>query len=148
MQASEEKVRRIGLEAMGAWGKGTFDNDIALDWVGCLNDMEDLTLIRETIAEVLSTGSEDLELELACEALAACEVVAWLKGNCGKRDGYTEGVEAWVRQHPIAPPAELVHRAVQALDRIASPPSELLEEAEGDAEWRALLTDLRARVGG
>jgi hypothetical protein len=36
---------------MGAWGKGTFDNDIALDWAGCLNDMEYLTLIRETIAE-------------------------------------------------------------------------------------------------
>ena len=97
MQASEEKVRRIGLEAMGAWGKGTFDNDIALDWAGCLNDREDLTLIRETIAQVLSIGSGYLELELACEALAACEVVAWLRGNWGKRDGYTEGVEAWVR---------------------------------------------------
>jgi hypothetical protein len=28
------------------------------------------------------------------------------------------------------------------------PPSELLEEAEGDVDWDAMLTDLRARVGG
>ena len=62
---------------MGAWGKGTFDNDIALDWAGCLNDREDLTLIRETIAKVLSTGSEYLELELACEALRPAR---WLPG--------------------------------------------------------------------
>jgi Domain of unknown function (DUF4259) len=133
---------------MGAWGKGTFDNDIACDWASCLHNVEDLALIRKTIAEVVSTGSEYLELELACEALAACEVLACLRGNRGKRDTLTESVDAWLREHPITPPAELVQQAVQALDRIASPPSELLEQAEGDVEWHEVLTDLRARIGG
>jgi hypothetical protein len=133
---------------MGAWGKNPFDNDIACDWAGHLKDEEDLALVRDTIASVVSTGSDYLELEVACEALAACEVVAWLKGNWGNRSANGEDAEAWVRQHPIAPPAELVHQAVQALDRIVSPPSELLEDVEGDVEWHAVLTDLRARVSG
>jgi hypothetical protein len=96
---------------------------------------------------VLSNGPEYLELELACVAIAACEAVAWLRGNWGKRDGYTECVVAWVRQHPIAPPAELVRQAVQAPDRIASPPSELLEEAEGDVDWDRKLIGRRLAIG-
>ena len=133
---------------MGAWGIAPFDNDIGCDWAAALKQAEDISFVSDTIATVLATGDDYLDLEVACEGLAACEVIAWLRGNWGKRDGYTEGVETWVRAHPTEVPSELVHRAVQAIDRIASPPSELFEDAGEEPGWQAVIADLRARVAG
>lgn len=138
---------------MGAWGHGTFDNDTACDWSYGLEECEDLTLVRETLSRVLAHAEEYLDSEVACEALAACEVVARLKGNWGERDAYTETADEWVKSHPITPPVELVDQAVSAIDRILTPPSELLSlevwvDPSNQAEWRKSVEDLRARVRG
>ncbi|MEJ2558994.1 MAG: DUF4259 domain-containing protein [Anaerolineae bacterium] len=133
---------------MGAWGADTFDNDTACDWSYELNEVDDLSLVRETLARVLTVGEEYLDSDDACEGLAACEVVARLKGNWGVRNPYTETIDKWVETHGIAPSGDLVQSAVAVIDRVLSAPSELLELwEEGDlTEWRNAVENLRSRV--
>jgi hypothetical protein len=135
---------------MGAWGTGTFDNDTACDWAGDLEGAEDLSPVEAAIKQVVETGDDYLDSDVACEALAACEVVARLKGNWGRRDAYTETVDAWVQAHPGQPSQELITHALTAIDRVLKSPSELLElwqETDNDS-WSEEVRDLRSRVAG
>ncbi len=136
---------------MGAWGANSFDNDTANDWAYGLEDVDDLSLLSAAITAVLTVGANYLDADEACEAIAACEVIARLKGNWGERDAYTEKVDSWVEAHPIQPPGPLVEQAVQAINRILAPKSELMElwdEGGRNEEWHAKMDDLRARVAG
>jgi hypothetical protein len=75
--------------------------------------------------------------------------VARLKGNFGERNSYTESVDNWVAAHPQRPPPDLVALSVQALDRILTPPSELLElwrEGEEFEAWQSSMLDLKDRA--
>ncbi len=136
---------------MGAWDVGTFDNDTACDWTYGLEEHSDTSLVEAALDAILSTGSDYLDADVACEGLAAAEVVARLRGNWGARNAYTETVDQWVDAHPSTPPDDLVGRAVSAIDRVLSEPSELLElwsESQDLAGWQASVADLRARVRG
>lgn len=136
---------------MGAWGTDTFDNDTAGDWGYDLEEHADLSLVRSTIEQALSVGSEYLDSDLGCTSLAACEVLARLQGNFGAQSAYTEAVDQWVRSHPMSVPSELVVLAVRVIDRVLTTPSELLElweEAGDEDEWRARVGNLRERVAG
>jgi hypothetical protein len=134
---------------MGAWSADSFGNDTACDWSAGLEGVDDLGLVRETLERILTHGDEYLESDPACEALAACEVIARLKGNWGVRDPYTETVDKWVESHKIKPPEDLVQTAFAVIGRILTPPSELLElwEEADPAEWRSAIDDLRNRLG-
>ncbi len=133
---------------MGAWDYDTFDNDTACDWSYELENAEDLDCVRDALNGVLETGDEYLDSDEASIGLAACEVIARLKGNWGKRNSFTETVDAWVESHPQTPPAELVAEALRVIDRVRAEPSELLElwEEAGASEWRAAVDNLRSRV--
>lgn len=135
---------------MGTWGYDTFDNDTAGDWTFGLEDASDLAYVRETLERVLAAGDDYLDVDDACEGLAACEVVARLKGNWGARNPYTEIVDAWVEGHDIDPPAELVDQALAVIERVTAADSELRELWEEDdaSEWLAAVARLRARVRG
>ena len=132
---------------MGAWGTLAFDNDDANDWAYALVDSDDLSLVDTAFAEVEGAG-DYLEAPQACVALAACEVLARLKGRPGYQNAYTKQVDDWVTQHPIDPPAELLARADSAIDRILADGSELRDLwGEGYADERlAAVEDLRGRV--
>jgi hypothetical protein len=133
---------------MGAWGSGTFDNDTACDWAYKLEETSDLSLVKETVPKALAPGNK-VDVSVAEEALAACEVLARLQGNWGTRNSYTETVDKWVKVHPTRPPGALIQEALEAIDRIVSPPSEMLEvwfEAEKKNEWLAAVASLRERV--
>lgn len=112
---------------MGAWDVDTFDNDTACDWTYQLEEHDDTGLVADTLARVLTVGNDYLDADAACEGLAAAEVVARLRGNWGVRNPYTETVDNWVEMHPGAPTETLVAQALAAIDRIMTPPSELLE---------------------
>lgn len=134
---------------MGAWGVNTFDNDTACDWTYELENVDDLSLVRETLARVLAVGNEYLDSDDACEGLAACEVIARLKSNWGIRDAYTESLDKWVKDHPLQPPTDLVNQALAVIDRVLTAPSELMElwdEGGENKEWRDAVADLRSRV--
>jgi hypothetical protein len=131
---------------MGAWGADAFDNDTAGDWVAELEESSDLSVVADAIQCVVEIGDDYLESDVACEAVAACEVLARLKSNAGKSDAYTEAVDKWVRTHPIKPPPELVSAAITAIDRILGADSELAELWEDDADWQSSMASLRKRV--
>ena len=61
---------------MGAFGAGNFENDDAGDWLGELTESEDLSLVRETLAEVARSGVRQVEAPACSRALAAAEAVA------------------------------------------------------------------------
>lgn len=133
---------------MGAWDVDSFDNDMACDWAYELEGSRSLSVVQTTLEEVLDVGGAYLESDLGCTGLAACEVLARLKGNWGKRDAYTETVDKWVEAHPQEVPSNLIDMAVSAIDRIVSKQSELAELwAESDAtQWQTAVNDLRERV--
>jgi len=116
-------------------------------------EAEDLSPVLREIVGVLQTGDEYLDVDQACCALAACEVVARLLGNWGQRDAYSEPLDLWVETyanaHPGPLPPDLVQGALAAIDRITRPPSELLElwQEDDPQEWLAAVADLRSRVG-
>ena len=134
---------------MGAWDVKAFDNDTACDWAYGLDEAEDLSLIEATF-ENLETGGEVIDGDVACEALAACEIVARLRGNEGYRDGYTESVDQWVAKHKnLQPSPQLIARAKSAIDRVLSEDSELAQlwaESDSGDEWRATVEELRGRL--
>jgi hypothetical protein len=106
-------------------------------------------LVEKTLDKVIESGEEYLEAPEASEAIAAAEVVARLQGHFGIRDAYTESVDEWVAAHPLSVSTALVQRAHAALDRILTPPSELLElweESEEFEAWKGTITELKNRI--
>jgi hypothetical protein len=98
---------------------------------------------------VVATSPENhLREPISCHALAACEVIARLKGNWGKRDSFTEKVDHWVQANPVQPSPDLVQLALRAIDRIRSSSElrDLWEDAQSD--WQEVVADLRQRVAG
>ncbi len=121
---------------MGAWGALAFDNDDANDWAYGLEEVNDLSYVNAAFQEVESSRGGYLEQGVACNALAACEVLARLGARPGYTNAYTEKVDLWVAAHKITPPAETIRRGLAAMDRILGDDSELRElwEEAGDAE--------------
>src|SRR4051794_18781810 len=72
--------------SMGTWGERAFDNDTANDWAYDLDGIEDLSLVETAFHELEEAGDDFLDQDLACNALAACEVLARLRGNFGYLD--------------------------------------------------------------
>ena len=127
-----------------------FDNDDANDWAYDLDGVSDLSLVESAFEQVEAVGSAYLEQGLACNALAACEVLARLRGRPGYTNAYSEKVDRWVAAHRIDPPPALIARGEAVIARILGPESELRElwEEAGDHEWRAAVDDLQSRMSG
>src|SRR5947209_19498458 len=92
---------------MGAWGVLAFDNDTANDWAYDLESADDLSLVQGALDKVERLGAGYLDADVACEALAACEVVARLKGRPGYINADTEKVDRRVDAHTLDPPVEI-----------------------------------------
>ena len=137
---------------MGTWGHETFANDTSIDWTHGLDQVDDLALVEDAIDAVLELDEDEiLDADLGCDALAACEVIARLKGNWGRRDAYSEAADRWVEAHPQPVPSRLVRRAGKATNRVLGDQSELRDlwdEGAGGGDWRAAVEDLRRRVEG
>lgn len=131
---------------MGAWGPRAFDNDTANDWADDLTDATDLSLVESAFDELEEVADQYLDQDVACCALAACEVLARCRGNPGYKDAYTEKVDAWVAARPQAVSTALVKRALRAIQRILGESSELRELWDGDRDWLEAVEDLRQRL--
>lgn len=134
---------------MGAWGSDSFDNDAACDWSYLLEESRDLSLVESTLKAAAGSEGEYLDADAGCEALAACEVVARLRGQFGARNSHTETVDNWVKSHPLRPSGELLDLARRAITRVLGKDSELRElwsDSDG-AEWEAAVARLRNRLG-
>jgi Domain of unknown function (DUF4259) len=131
---------------MGAWDATSFGNDTANDWAYDLEGSGGLTYIEATLQRILDAGEKCVKTRDAEKAIAAAEVLAWLRGRRTPVDAYTEDIAAWVDAQPIQPPAAAIKKALAALDRIEREPSDLLELWAGDPDWQAAMSDLRNRL--
>ena len=133
---------------MGSWAVDAFGNDTACDWAYTLEKSRDFSVIQSAIQAALLPRDEYLDSDPACEALAACEVIARLKGKWGVRNSHSEAADNWVRGHSLQPTGDLIHAASSAIDRILDENSELRDlwnEADG-SEWRESVEELRSRL--
>ena len=147
-----------GIE-MGAWNNGILDNDDACDWV-CELETADFNFVRGTLETLLQAGDDYIEAPEGCMALAACEVIARLKGKppstppaadrpkAVPRPHMSERVDVWIEANPTDIDSGLVDLALKVIDRIKDADSELAElwEEVGDEEWLAVLDALRQRI--
>ena len=128
---------------MGAWGVGNFDNDIACDWAYDLEECPDLSVIEKAVNAVFD--EEYIDADVGCEALAAIDTLARLKGNSGVKNSYTEGIDNWVSSNKIDAPNELIEKSKKALSLVTSDSSELYElweESEEFDNWKAEVKSL------
>lgn len=134
---------------MGAWSHESFGNDEACDWVARLEEQDDFGFVESTLDAVINVGGDYLEAPEACEAIAAAEVLARACGNPGNAESAPQGVDAWLQRVNVKPSATLMVKARQALDRIQTEPSELMElweDSDAPDAWRVAVNDLAARV--
>jgi hypothetical protein len=131
---------------MGTWGSGIFSNDTAVHWTYGLRNTDDLAYVEAALDRVLTAGDECIAEDIAQEALAAAEVVARLQGNFGEKSAHTETLDAWVAGRNIEVPLELVQKALRAIERIVTEPSELFDRWKGSDEFLASVKRLKSRI--
>jgi hypothetical protein len=126
---------------LGAWGHGSFDNDMADDWAADLARAR--TLRPVVVALKRGAKPDDADDDDAdSQAIAAAEVVASLRS--GSVEGLPEDVAEWVAFHPLPIDATL-QLALAAVRRIGTQ-SALRDLWEDDPEWLAAVAALEARL--
>jgi hypothetical protein len=131
---------------MSAWGPGAFENDAAGDFAEAVCEGGGLAVIEDAFDHVLEAGDEDLESTSAEEAVAAAAIVARLKDGTPLADT----VESWIAQEQPIISGELVAKARNALQRVMTAPSELLElwqDADEFPDFQAGIDTLLKRLG-
>jgi hypothetical protein len=133
---------------MGAWGTGPFQNDTAGDFVDVVTDGDGLVAIEDAFDHVLEADDDDLEAPTAEEAIAGAAIVARLK--TGVSLAGEEAIEAWVAKDQPQVSPDLIAKAWQAVARIMTEPSELLDlwrESDDFAGFRASIDGLLRSLG-
>ena len=134
---------------MGCWGPDSFDNDTACDWAWDLVEANNLSFIEKPLDRVLNFGDESLDSWVAEKGLAAAETIARLKGNWGDRDSYTAWMDMWVETSELVPSRALIEKALKAIERILSEPSDMLKlwtDSKYLAEWKESVKELSDRL--
>jgi len=133
---------------MGAWGIGEFENDNALDFVNDVTDGAGLKRIETAIDSVVNARSEYLEAPEAEEGLAAAAILVRLKNPTVNQQSTPLELSAWLSKAE-KPTAELTEKARQAVSRVLTAPSELLElwsESDEFEAWKASVEAIAAQL--
>ncbi len=126
---------------MGAWGEGPFDNDSALDWLSAATDSG--RAIEQAFDATIDTDYLDVDDGSAVVAAAAV-IAAAVDGDVSALPK-----KARVLAGNVVADGKLRVRAVEALDRVLAPASELAElwDEGDDGGFRRHIEQLRARIG-
>ena len=132
---------------MDTWGTGSFENDAATAFIREV--IEDGTPALEEAFEVaLDPDTTELEAEEGARAVAAAEIVrAQLSGDSEAISDV--GLRAWLAELDPEELLELRPLALEALERVLGPGSELTlawEDAQDAGEWRQGVERLRAAL--
>ena len=134
---------------MGTWDIGFFDNNMACDWENDITVNTDIKYIENTLKEACNNSEDELDIDIANRALAAADALARLLGSPGEENSYTENLELWVKSYKKEIPLELKKLALQAIDNVLSPESELKQywkiRPEND-DWLQLTQKLKDRL--
>ena len=149
---------------MGTWGKGSFQNDWAMDWLNDLHASKDASLVRSALGAVVEHGgtrhsppsmlerlrglrqhTDWLTANVASRALAAAEVVAAWRGFASAN--LPRNTLTWLQEYGSTFPTDLVPFARLAVS-IVKTNSELkdLWEEVGSPEWKDKVEDLERRL--
>lgn len=126
---------------MGAWGDGPFENDSALDWLSLAAERPGA--LDAAFDAALSADYLDVDDGSAAVAASAL-VAAAFDGDVSDLDDGARAVAG-----AIVADARLRTRAVEALDRVLAPKSELASlwgEGNGGAGFRHRIEQLRTRL--
>lgn len=118
---------------MGAWGKGPFDNDSALDWLADVEELEPDEAVLDALEAV--RGVDYIEVDEGSAAVAAAAVLL----AAMRREALDAHEHAARMAAVLKPSAALREAAVGALDAVMGEGSELAElwhEAGEPNEWR------------
>ncbi|WP_407538499.1 DUF4259 domain-containing protein [Deinococcus radiomollis] len=139
---------------MESWGTGSFENDAATAFIQEV--LEDGSVaIEEALEVALDPDVTDLAAEEGARAVAAAEIVQiHLSGDTAQVTD--AGLRAWLAELDEGELSELQSLALEALERVLGPGSELPElwaddpsETSRDAaDWRTEMQRLRAGLEG
>ncbi len=128
---------------MGAWGHNTIENDDALDWLGELTDLRQITA---AFAQIVDNVDGYIDLTDASAALAAAEVVAALNGRPSR--SLPDEARSWIHGK-TKPDTGLLQQARTAVEQVlaGSELEELWDEdGTNQSEWHAVVNDLKERL--
>jgi hypothetical protein len=146
----EVRQQRCGFFLVGTWGSGIFDNDEAQDWVDNLVSADNVNFLIFAIQEATRHRSAYLDVDQGAAALAACEVLACLRGRWAEDVAYPQEVRSWVQGQTFSPSDVHLDQALTALERVIGDRSELKELWTDDEpienEWMINVARLRERL--
>jgi hypothetical protein len=124
----------------------TIENDAAQEWLGAFLARPDYDHLRQTL--LAATEDDFLEVETACRALVAAELVAALAGKPSGR--LPDDVMVWVEGQDITLSRDLRVLSERAVERVLSEDSELRTRWEEDSGvfrmWKDSLDGLMGRL--
>ncbi|ULH16149.1 DUF4259 domain-containing protein [Deinococcus sp. KNUC1210] len=134
---------------MDTWGTGSFENDAAAAFIHEVVE-DGVAALAEAFEVALDPDAAELEAEEGARVVAAAEIVqAHLTGDT--ENVTNAGLRAWMDELQPDELADLRPLALEALDRVVGPGSELpdaWEESLDASEWIENVQRLRASLGG
>ena len=116
---------------MGPWGIGTFEDEIACDWLEDLHDSDPVAFLWHCLA---LTGLGYLEHLAGIGVICSAEII---HGLCDHpRPGLPEAAFQWLRSHRQIDATALLPQAISGMRRVLGPDSELWERWQDHDEWR------------
>jgi hypothetical protein len=127
---------------MGAWGPGPFENDGASDWLGMLEDsgQSPENHVRQTLVDVVANGGY-LDVDFGQHMVAAAAITAAQLPSAPSLTMLT--VPPAFAALTFTADDDLRRLAVEGLDRIMRPDSELAELWEHDDTFAAAIDQIR-----
>ncbi len=130
---------------MGSWGLGTFDDDIACDWVEDLYDSDPLAFFVQCLD---LTGLNELDYLACIGVVCTAESIHALLRQ--PREGLPEAVCRWAERHSDLDVMPLLPDVIAGLRRVMDRHSELHLRWEDNEEmyhrWMDQMYDLIRRL--
>lgn len=115
---------------MGPWGIGTFEDELACDWLEDLHDSDPVAFLWHCLD---LRGLDYLEYLAGTGVICSAEVIHALCD--GPRPGLPEAVHQWLRLHRRIDATAFLPEAIAGMRRVLGSESELWERWQDHDEW-------------
>ena len=133
---------------MGTWGTGSFENDSAADFIKEVVE-DGAVALREALEVVLDPELDYIEVEEGSRAIAAAEIIAAI--TSGDHRNITDAdLLSWVEEANASSLSGQREQALDAVDRVLGPDSELpelWEDSDDQRDWQRDVQRLRSSLG-
>lgn len=115
---------------MGPWGIGTFEDELACDWLEDLFDSDPVAFFDQCLD---LDGLEYIEYLAGIGVICTSELV---HGLCDQpRQGTPQAVLNWLQAHQALRVDRFLPRAIFGMRRVIGPVSELRQRWEDNEQW-------------